>query len=268
MKLSIHNLTLQRDHLTLVRDLDLTITAGECWALLGPNGCGKSTLLHTLAALLPPPEGANMTLLDRPLHTWPRRELARHLGLLPQDPTYPFPLRVEEAVAAGRAPHHPLWQPIDHPERVTQALTMSATTALRHRAIDSLSGGERQRVAIATLLCQDPHWLLLDEPLNHLDLHYQYYFLHHFAELAQSPNRRGVMMALHDPNHALAACSHVLLLDGMGGWQAGRCEEILSASRVGQVYGVEMIAVAVGSRFRLLPAARNTTPFTSPDRPL
>jgi ABC-type cobalamin/Fe3+-siderophores transport system ATPase subunit len=89
--------------------LDLTVAAGDCWAILGRNGAGKTTLLHTLAGLRAPAAGT-IELLGRSVSVMTRRELARLRGVLPQDDSDAFPATVLETVLIGRHPHLSRWQ--------------------------------------------------------------------------------------------------------------------------------------------------------------
>jgi iron complex transport system ATP-binding protein len=238
---------------TLCRDLDLAIAAGECWGILGGNGSGKTTLLHTLAGLRPADNGK--ILLDgAPLAQLHRRTVAQRLGLLLQDSQDPFPASVWETALSGRHPHLGRWQsetPQDH-ARVRDALATMELGGMEERSIQSLSGGERRRLAIATLLTQDPALLLLDEPLNHLDLRHQQALLQHLRRLCDERDK-GVAMVLHDPNQALRYCDRVLLLGGDGTWQAGRCEELLTAETLSQLYGCPIEMLEQDGRRLLLP---------------
>ncbi|MEJ2688162.1 MAG: ABC transporter ATP-binding protein, partial [Gammaproteobacteria bacterium] len=154
--------------------LDLTVEAGQCWCVLGRNGVGKTTLLHALAGLGNPAAGA-VYMDGIPLHEVPAAARARHLGLLLQDHSDPFPATVLDTVLIGRHPHLGLWRwegPEDY-RRARRALEAMGLAGFEQREIHTLSGGERRRVGLATLLTQDPAVYLLDEPTNHLDLHHQ-----------------------------------------------------------------------------------------------
>jgi iron complex transport system ATP-binding protein len=178
---------------------------------LGRNGAGKTTLLHTLAGLYPPARG-QVLLEGRDLATWVRRPLARRLGLLLQQHETPFPASVQDTVLAGRYPYLGPWRmPGEQDQLLTAAaLAKVGLSGLERRNIQTLSGGERQRVYLAALLAQNPQVLLLDEPVTHLDLAEQYRLLRLLRQLADQGH--AVLMSLHDLNHALGHCDHLLLL--------------------------------------------------------
>jgi iron complex transport system ATP-binding protein len=204
-------LRVQIDRRVLIRRLDLSLAPGQCWGLLGRNGAGKTSLLHTLAGLRRPTAGE--ILLDgRALPEWPRRPLARRLGLLLQEHESRFPASVGDTVLAGRYPHLGPWR---NPGAEDLALAQTALervglAGLAGRNIQTLSGGERQRAHVAALLAQDPQVLLLDEPVGHLDLAEQYRLLRLLRGLARQG--RTLLLSLHDLNQALELCDHLLLL--------------------------------------------------------
>jgi iron complex transport system ATP-binding protein len=153
-------------------------------------------------------------LLDgEEIHRRPTRQVARVLGLLPQDPVAPEGVTVTDLVGRGRHPHHGLlrrWTDADD-EAVAEALALTDTLDLAHRVVDELSGGQRQRVWIAMALAQGTDLLLLDEPTTYLDVAHQVEMLDLLAELNA---RRGttIVMVLHDLNLAARYADHLVAL--------------------------------------------------------
>ncbi|MCW8828818.1 MAG: ABC transporter ATP-binding protein [Gammaproteobacteria bacterium] len=241
------NLTFGVNGRLLCKGLTFHVEAGECWGVLGPNGSGKTTLLHTLAGLHPEWEG-QLTLSGRPLQQLGRRHIARQLGLLLQDSHDPFPATVQETVLSGRHPHLSRWQTEgEHDRRLAhKALERMQLCGMEQRQVQSLSGGERRRLAFATLLTQAPPLLLLDEPLNHLDLRHQQLLLATVRERCAAGD--GVIMVLHDPNQAMRYCDRVLLLEGDGNWQQGASREMLTADRLSSLYGCRIESVELAGR--------------------
>ena len=199
----------------VLRDISLRLSAGETLGLIGPNGSGKSTLIKLLLGHL---RGSGTIQWNgRPLPSWRRRELARHLAYLPQSPAYDSGQSVADVLRLGRAPYwgafgleseHDL-QVVD---RVAKLLELDD---LLHRPMDELSGGQRQRVFIGRCLAQEPKALLLDEPNTFLDLRHQVDLLHLLQRLAKDGNL-AVLMASHDLNLAgLFADRLALLTDGI-----------------------------------------------------
>lgn len=219
----------------LCSDLTVTIQPGECWGVLGPNGSGKSTLLHTLAGLRAPLSG-EVALQGTALGKLSRVAIARAVSLLLQDSHDPFPATVLETALSGRHPHLGRWQVEGQTDRhlAQAALQQMELEAMASRQVQTLSGGERRRLAFATQLTQAAPLMLLDEPLNHLDIRHQQLLLANIGQLCR--DNHGVVMVLHDPNQALAYCDKVLLLEGDGRWQAGKSDELLTAGRLETLY--------------------------------
>lgn len=221
----------------LVRGLTLSTRSHTITSILGCNGAGKTLTLHTLAGLRPP-AGGEITVAGRPLFDWPRRLLARQIGLLTQTSDDPFPSTVLESVLIGRHPHIGFWSwESDADRRIAcEALAAVALGDLAQRDVASLSGGERRRAAVSALLAQDPEVLLLDEPLNHLDPHHQIQVLKLLRE--KSAAGRTVVMTLHDAGLAARFSDYALLLFGNGEWQYGPTSEVLTAATMTRLYGV------------------------------
>ncbi|MET0658522.1 MAG: ABC transporter ATP-binding protein [Steroidobacteraceae bacterium] len=223
----------------LVRALNMTVQEGTITALLGRNGAGKTLTMHTLAGLRASARG-EIQLEKKPLAQWPRKALARELGLLTQTSEDPFPATVMELVLMGRSPHLGFWDLEGDADRriAREALAQAEIEHLETRDITTLSGGERRRVALALLLAQDPRVLLLDEPLNHLDPHHQ---LHILEVLQQRAARgQGVVMSLHDAGMAARFAHQAVLLFGDGEWLSGPANEVLTAETIGRLYGVKV----------------------------
>ena len=199
----------------LVRGLDCAIAGGEFIALLGGNGTGKSLLLRTFAGLRAPDAG-RVLLAGDDLQSLERRDIARRLGFLPQDPEAPPQGSVLESALLGRFAHLGFWERSGDAdsERVARALDEVGLGALGAREVGSLSGGEQRRAAIARLRVQAPSVYLLDEPTNHLDPAQQIGVLQGFRDVTRAG--AAVIASLHDPNLALRFADRIGLLSGEG----------------------------------------------------
>jgi iron complex transport system ATP-binding protein len=214
--------------------LTLSINAGESWAILGMNGCGKTTLLHTLAGLLPAQSG-DININETSLHNLTRHDIAQQLSLLLQHQEDHFPGTVLESVLVGRHPHLKSWQWESENDRklAVETLKLVGLTDFQERSILTLSGGERQRVALATLLVQQTPIRLLDEPVNHLDIHHQHEVM---KILTSNINDMTNLFVLHDVNLATRYCDHALLVYGDGQTRQGTCAEVLTEKNLSDLY--------------------------------
>ncbi|SDV48004.1 ABC transporter ATP-binding protein [Chitinasiproducens palmae] len=228
---------------------------GEFWAVLGPNGAGKTTLLRVLAGLDAPATGVTR-LNGAALDGFGDAQLARWRGWLPQHRHDAFAARVDEVVALARHAQRPGWGGWrawagGDDAVVAAALARQGLSDYAARDVRTLSGGERQRVALAALLAQDVPLLLLDEPLNHLDLRHQIACLALLRERAEGGDT--VVLSCHDVNLARHFASHALLLDGAGGAISGAARTVLTPAALTNAFGHPFDANAGGQDVLLAP---------------
>jgi len=228
---------------SLVENLNLTLARGELVAVLGQNGAGKTLTLTTVAGLRPASAG-QVSLLGGNVFAAQRQTIAQHLALLPQAVEDIFPSTVMDTVLIGRHPHIKRfkWESQQDHEIARNALDLMGLTDMASRDVLTLSGGERQRLAIAQVLVQKPDVYLLDEPSNHLDPQHQLDAMRVFRQAAD--DGAGVIASLHDVNLAVRFADRCLLLFGDGRWQLGKSDEILSESRLSELYATRMEPVA------------------------
>jgi iron complex transport system ATP-binding protein len=257
--LRMRNLELAYDGHAVVSDLTLAIPEGRITALVGPNACGKSTLLRGMARLLKPRDGA-VYLDGREIHRYPTRDVALRMGLLPQAPSAPEGLTVEDLVARGRFPHQSWlrqWSSEDE-AAVERALRLTATTALRHRPVDELSGGQRQRAWIAMALAQETKLMLLDEPTTYLDLAHQIEVLDLLHDLNRREGRT-IVIVVHDLNQAARYADHLVAMRDGRVRVVGRPADVVTEAMVRDVFGVEskVMPDPVSGTPLVIPLARN-----------
>lgn len=235
--LACNKVTLEVAGRTLCRALEFTVKPGEVWGLLGPNGSGKTTLLNTLAGIASPARGG-VTVNGLALASMSGVARARAIGVLPQHEETEFWGTVAEYVGLGFFPHGHAWFGWQGDDQATtlQALLQLDMADFAARRMATLSGGERQRVRMAQLYAQSPGFLLLDEPLQHLDLRYQMQLLKLVEKLAQE-QARGIVMVLHDAWWPARVCTHALLLDGAGDARLGLADTVLTQSNLEALFG-------------------------------
>ena len=254
-RLEARHLTLGYERRTVVEDLSLLVPPGRVSVVVGANGSGKSTLLRGLARLLRPASGE--VLLDgRDIHSLPSRDVARRLGLLPQDAVAPEGLLVRDLVGRGRHPHLGLLRrrSAEDDAAVLDAMALTGTTDLADRPVDELSGGQRQRVWVAMVLAQRTDLLLLVEPTTFLDLAHQVELLDVLRDLNRL-RRTTVVMVLHELNLAARYADHLVALKRGRVVAQGDPREVVTPGLVADVFGLEA---------RVVPDPVTGTPLVVP----
>ncbi len=222
-----------------VRRVSGEVKQGEWVGLIGPNGAGKTTLLRAIAGLVPF-RGA-IKLAGGALATSSRREIARQVALVPQNPETPAALTVAEYALLGRTPYigYLATESRADEHAAAAALERLTLTTFATRPLDSLSGGELQRVVLARAITQQASILLLDEPTSALDLGHQQQVLELVDELRHAEGLT-VVAAMHDLTLAAQYADRLLLLDRGQVVADGCAEEVLDAERIAALYGAQV----------------------------
>jgi iron complex transport system ATP-binding protein len=246
-------------------DVSLTVAQGSLTGLLGANGCGKTTLLKLLSGVIPPDAG-HVSLAGRAVARIPRRALARQVAVVPQETQPAFDYTVTEMALMGRHSHLGRFE-LEGPDDLTAVEQALATTGVAHladRLFSTLSGGEKQRVVIASALAQAGSILLLDEPTASLDVAYQ---LEVATLLARLNREQGVTMVLatHDLNLAASICDSLVLLREGRVLAQGWTSEVLNASMVRELYGIDAdVRFHDGAgHLTVVPISRTSTPASA-----
>ncbi|MFC9257889.1 ABC transporter ATP-binding protein [Amycolatopsis thailandensis] len=248
-------LTLAYDGRTVAEDLGVVIPDRSFTVIVGPNACGKTTLLRALARMLKPRQGS-VFLDGQTISSFPAKEVARRLGLLPQSSIAPDGITVADLVARGRYPHQRLLRQWSREDAtvVTESMRATGVDDLAERLVDELSGGQRQRVWMAMALAQETDLLLLDEPTTYLDIAHQMDILDLCAELHQQQGRT-LVAVLHDLNHAARYATHMIAMRGGEVLATGTPEEVVTAENVEKIFELPC---------RVMPCPETGTPLVIP----
>jgi iron complex transport system ATP-binding protein len=218
-----------------VADVDVSVPAGAFYAILGPNGCGKTTLLRLLLGALRPDRG-DIAYDGLPVPAWPRRELARRVGVVTQLEPLVFPVSVRELVGMGRYPHLGRWRAEGPEDRraVATAMETCDIADLADRSVATLSGGEQQRARLARALAQEPDTLVLDEPTASLDISHEMEIFELLRDLADQGVT--VIIVTHNLNIAARYADRLLLLDRGRTAAEGTAETVFTRETLERVY--------------------------------
>ena len=241
-----------------LREVSLAVSAGELVAILGPNGSGKTTLVRVALGLQPPLAGS-ARIQGRTAAQWPRRELARVVGVVPQREDNLFPQRVRETVRLGRYPRLGAFGREREEDRVAvdRALERCDVAGLSDRWLWTLSGGEYQRVRIARALAQEPQLLVLDEPTASLDLRHE---MELFELVRRLVDQQGLaaLLVTHDVNLASRFADRLLLLSDGNAVAAGAPADVLRRDRAESVFGWPVAVSSFDDRPQITPLRRNS----------
>jgi iron-siderophore transport system ATP-binding protein len=238
-RLAASELSLAYGERLVVDRLSVTIPDARFTVIVGANACGKSTLLRGLARLLKPRAGT--VLLDgQAIHRLSTRDVARRLGMLPQQPVAPEGITVADLVARGRHPHQRWLRQFSAADElaVGEALAVTGIEELADRCVDELSGGQRQRVWIALALAQGAPVMLLDEPTTFLDLAHQVEVLDLLASL-NATDERTIVAVLHDLNLACRYADHLIAMRDGRIAAEGAPAAVITAGLVLDVFGLD-----------------------------
>ncbi|MCF8115116.1 MAG: ABC transporter ATP-binding protein [Desulfarculaceae bacterium] len=234
----------------VVAQIGLSLPRGEMLGIIGPNGSGKSTLLGLLCGMLSPQSGS-VELMERPLADYSRAQVARRLGLVPQNAELASGFTVRETVLAGRFAlmGGRMFENAQDRQAAAEALELTGLTELQERRAGELSGGERQRLALARALASEPQVVLLDEPTSPLDLKHQRMIME-LLERACAQRGLAVGLVSHDLNLAGMYCHHLLLLSNGRALASGPPDQVLTPELLSRAYGVEVAVDQEPSRGR------------------
>ncbi|MES5100568.1 ATP-binding cassette domain-containing protein [Agrobacterium sp. BA1120] len=231
-------LTKRYGETVVVDNVSVRIPRGGVTSIIGPNGAGKSTLLSLISRLIPPTSGT-VTIDGTSIASIPSRHLATLLSILRQDNHFSVRLTVSDLVAFGRYPYSRGRLTPEDRQHVDNALNYLGMTGLKERFVDELSGGQRQRVFLAMVLCQDTDYLLLDEPLNSLDIKHAAITMHLLRRAADELNKT-IITVLHDINFAAAHSDRVIGMKDGRIFCDGGPDQVFTPDNLSKLFEIEM----------------------------
>lgn len=194
----------------VLADICATLPSSGVTSIIGPNGAGKSTLLSVISRLLVPDNGTvSVDALD--VSDANSEKLAQVLSVLRQENHFTSRLTVYDLVSFGRYPYSKGRLNADDRRHIEQSLRFLDLEALQNRYLDELSGGQRQRAFVAMVLCQDTKYVLLDEPLNNLDMKHSVAMMRQLRRAADELDK-SIVLVIHDINFASAWSDYILAM--------------------------------------------------------
>ena len=254
--IQLKNMSFGYGEAPLFKGLTCAFEDGKLTCVVGPNGSGKSTVLKGLTRLLDYKRGA-VWLDNRSIKDFTPKELACHIGVLPQIHSAPPDFQVRDLVGYGRVPHQKWYaRHSEEDEKIIDwAMRATGVWSLREKSIHECSGGESQRVWIATVLTQQPEILFLDEPTTYLDISHQLEMMRLIKRLNRE-NGIGVVMVLHDLSHALEVSDWIVVIKDGEKYDEGKPCDVITPKMMREVYDVECDIVHLPGREKPIIAYR------------
>ncbi len=244
MAIVLKNIAKQYANQTVVNDLSLTIPHGKVTSFLGPNGAGKSTVLSIVSRLLKADSG-QVFLDDEDMSKMPSAKIAQKLAILKQSNHMELRLSVEDLVAFGRFPYSKGNITTDDQVKINQAIDYMELEPMRHKHLHELSGGQRQRAYIAMVLAQDTDYILLDEPLNNLDMKHSAQIMKVLQDLAKNHGKT-IIVVIHDINFASVYSDHIFAMKDGALIYEGTPDNIMKEHTLHHIFDFNMPVHQVG----------------------
>lgn len=244
------NLSKAYGNIQVVSDVNLEIARGGITSIIGPNGAGKSTLLGLLCRLIPATAGS-VHVDDLDVAKAPSDVLARRLAILRQENVMTARLTARELVEFGRFPHSKGRLTAEDQARIDDAIGYLGLEELSDRFIDEMSGGQRQRAFVAMVLCQDTDYVLMDEPLNNLDMKHAPAMMKLIRRIADERGKTFIVV-LHDINFASNYSDHIVAMRDGEVVRKGSPLEVMQSSVLREIFEIDVpIHEIDGRRFGL-----------------
>lgn len=237
--IEIQNITKHYRDNAVVENVSFILPTRKITAFIGSNGAGKSTVLSIISRLIAANEG-HVRIDGVELPRWDTRELAKRLAVLSQSTHFTLRLTVEDLVRFGRFPHSRGRITKEDQHLVDQALEYTGLADLRHRFIDELSGGQRQTAYIAMAIAQDTKYILLDEPLNNLDMRRSARIMGLLRNLVDEKGKT-VIIVIHDINFVSFYADYVVALKHGKLQRCGPVEDILRPDVLREIYDMDIV---------------------------
>lgn len=243
MEINIKNLNFSYENKEVLKDINLNFKKGKIYTILGPNGTGKSTLLKIINRWLKVPKG-KVFYDDMDINLLKTKDIARKVGVIPQENNWQFDFMVKEIVLMGRYIHLGRFEnEKDKDIKIAdEAMRNTNTYALKNRNINKISGGEKQRVIVARALAQETPVILLDEPVSQLDLYHQLEIINIIQSLVIKEKKTAICV-LHDINLAIEFSDELIFMKEGRILNKGTPDRILNKDLIKETYGVDTLVI-------------------------
>ncbi|WP_337033366.1 ABC transporter ATP-binding protein [Paenibacillus illinoisensis] len=242
----VRNVSKQYGGVRVVDDVSLNIAKGKITSFIGPNGAGKSTLLSMITRLIGKDTG-QVLIEGKEIEGWKSKELSKKISVLKQSNHINIRLTVEDLVAFGRFPYSQGRLTPEDRQWIQEAIDYMDLGPYRKRYLDELSGGQRQRAYIAMVIAQNTEYILLDEPLNNLDMKHSVQIMKVLRKMVDELGKT-IVIVIHDINFASCYSDYIVALKEGRVVQEGKTEDIIDTEVLQQVYDMHIPVQVINGR--------------------
>lgn len=236
--IEVRNVSKQYGSKYVVEDVSVKIAKGKITSFIGPNGAGKSTLLSMISRLLTKDQG-EVFIEGQEIGQVKSSELAKKISILKQSNHITVRLTIRELVSFGRFPYSQGNLTKEDWAYVDEAIRYLELTDIQHKYLDQLSGGQRQRAYIAMVVAQNTEYVLLDEPLNNLDMKHSVQIMKVLRRLVDEMGKT-VVIVIHDINFASVYSDYIVALKDGKVVKEGTTDEIITQPILKDVYDMDI----------------------------
>ncbi|WP_134702110.1 ABC transporter ATP-binding protein [Ammoniphilus sp. YIM 78166] len=234
----VRNITKRYGNKTVVESVSVKIEKGKITSFIGPNGAGKSTLLSMISRLADQDSG-EVIIENKNLNQWKSNELAKKVSILKQSNHINIRLTIRDLVSFGRFPYSQGKLSKEDWRHVDDAIKYMELQDMQDKFLDQLSGGQRQRAYIAMVLAQDTEYILLDEPLNNLDMKHSVQIMKVLRRLVDELGKT-IVIVIHDINFASCYSDYIVALKNGKVIKEGHTHEIIQSPVLRDVYDMDI----------------------------
>jgi iron complex transport system ATP-binding protein len=242
----------------VVRNLSLSLRRGNTTGIIGPNGSGKTTILRLLAGILRPSFGEVLLWGKTPLSRLGRKEIARHIAMVPQSNGGYNYHTVYQFALLGRSPHLSLlgFESKKDEQIVLQALELTHLTQLLDARASEISGGEKQRLLLARALAQQTEILMLDELTANMDINYQVELMRMVSQITREKSLATLVVS-HEINLLAAFCNQIVLIADGAILRMGAVSEVVTRENLRELFGLDFtVRPSASGTYEVLPHLR------------
>ncbi|AJO16613.1 putative siderophore transport system ATP-binding protein YusV [Bacillus paralicheniformis] len=246
MMIEVRDIMKQFGEQTVVHPTTLTIKKGMITSFIGPNGAGKSTLLSIISRLIG--MDAGKVLIDgKEISAYKSNDLAKKISILKQSNQINIRLTVRELVSFGRFPYSQGRLSKEDWAYVDEAIDYMKLREIEHKHLDQLSGGQCQRAFIAMVIAQDTDYILLDEPLNNLDMKHSVEIMKLLKDLVENRGKT-IVIVIHDINFASVYSDRIAALKNGRIVKEGPAEDIIQTPVLKDIYDMDIPIQQIGDQ--------------------